>query len=73
MKHFAKLKIYITQKCVKFRIWSGAKEYKSRRSRKMLKNALTLAIRGVDTEENEPPKVEISSIVYTSYFQFTTQ
>ena len=36
---------------------SGAKEYKSCRSRKMLENAPTLAIVAVHTEENEPPKV----------------
>ena len=37
--------------------WSGAKECESCRSRKMLKNAPTLAIVAVHTEENEPPKV----------------
>ena len=42
-----------------FRFWSGAKEYKSSRSRKMLKNAPNLAIRGLDTAENEPPKVSM--------------
>ena len=36
---------------------SGAKECKSCRSRKMLKNAPTLAIRSVDTADNEPSKV----------------
>ena len=42
-----------------FSIWDskGAKECKSCRSRKMLKNAPTLAIRSVDTAENEPSKV----------------
>ena len=42
---------------LKFWIRSGAKEWKSCRSRKMLKNAPTLAIGGVDTEENEHCKV----------------
>ena len=36
---------------------SGAKECKSCSSRKMLKNVPTLAIRGVDTAENEPIEV----------------
>ena len=36
--------------------WSGAKVCKSCRSRKMLKNAPTLAIGAVHTEENEPLK-----------------
>ena len=35
----------------------GAKVCKSCRSRKMLKNAPTLAIVAVHTAENEPPKV----------------
>ena len=35
----------------------GAKEYKSCSSRKMLKNAPSLAIGGVDIAENEPSKV----------------
>ena len=41
------------------KIWdlSGAKEYKSCRSRKMLKNAPTLAIVAVHTDENEPLKI----------------
>ena len=38
----------------KFWFQSGAKVCESCRSRKMLKNAPTLAIRGVDTAENEP-------------------
>ena len=37
--------------------WSGAKECESCISRKMLKNAPTLAIVAVHTEENEPPKI----------------
>ena len=41
---------------LKFRDLSGAKDCKSCRSRKMLKNAPTLAIVAVDTAENEPPK-----------------
>ena len=40
-------------------ISSGAKERKPCRSRKMLKNAPPLAIRGVDTDENEPSKVSM--------------
>ena len=36
---------------LKFCVWSGAKESKSCRSRKMLKNEPTLAIGGVDTAE----------------------
>ena len=40
-----------------FLVWSGAKECKSCRSRKILKNEPTLAIGGVDVEENEPPSV----------------
>ena len=42
---------------LKFRDLSGAKECKSWTSRKMLKNAPTLAIVAVHTEENEPPKI----------------
>ena len=42
---------------LKFWIRSGAKEWKSCRYRKMLKNAPTLAIGGVHTEENEHCKV----------------
>ena len=45
------------QNLLKFRFWSGAKECKSCRSRKILKNALTLAIVAVDTAENGPSKV----------------
>ena len=37
--------------------WSGAKECESCRSRKILKNAPTLAIVAVDTAENEPLKI----------------
>ena len=43
----------------KFWIWSGAKECTSCRSRKMLKNAPTLAIVAVHTAENGPPKVDV--------------
>ena len=39
--------------------FSGAKECNSCRSRKMLQNAPFLAIRGVDTAENEPSKVSM--------------
>ena len=35
----------------------GAKEWQSCRSRKTVKNAPTLAIGGLDTDENEPSKV----------------
>ena len=38
-------------------VWSGAKEWESCRSRKMWKNAPTLAIVGTHTAENEPSKV----------------
>ena len=38
-------------------VWSGAKEWESCRSRKIWKNAPTLAIVAVDTAENEPSKV----------------
>ena len=41
---------------LKFRDPSGAKDCKSCRSRKMLKNAPTSAIVAVHPEENEPPK-----------------
>ena len=41
----------------RFRIWSGAKDCKSCRSRKTLKNEYLLAKIGVDTAENEPSKV----------------
>ena len=53
----------IAKKCekmrnlLKFQFWSGAKECKSCRSRKILKNAPTLAIVAVDTAENGPSKV----------------
>ena len=40
-------------------MWSGAKECTSCRSRKMLKNAPTLAIVAVHTAENGPPKVDV--------------
>ena len=42
---------------LKFRDLSGAKDCKTCRSRKMLKNEPTLAIVAVHTEENEPPKI----------------
>ena len=42
---------------MKFRDLSGAKDCKPCRSRKMRKNAPTLAIVAVHTEENEPPKI----------------
>merc|ERR1719313_1384387 len=47
--------------------WSGAKECESCRSRKMLKNAPTLAIVAVHTEENEPPKVLKPKISFISF------
>ena len=46
------------RKIAKFsEVWSGAKECKSCRSRKMLKNDALVAKFGVDTAENEPSKV----------------
>ena len=52
-----------------FWIWSGAKECRSCRARKMLKNAPTLAIVAVHTEENEPSRVLIrnTNIEYRWY------
>ena len=44
-----------------FWIWSGAKECRSCRSRKMLKNEPTLAIVAAHTDENEPIKVKVRS------------
>ena len=44
---------------LKFCDLSGAKEYKSCRSRKMLKNEPTLAIVAAHTDENELIKVEV--------------
>ena len=44
---------------LKFRDLSGAKDCKSCRSRKMRKNAPTLAIVAVDTAENEPLKISM--------------
>ena len=54
---------------VKFWIRSGAKECRSCRARKMLKNAPTLAIVAVHTEENEPSRVLIrnTNIEYRWY------
>ena len=52
---------------LKFRDLSGAKDCKSCRSRKMLKNAPTLAIVAVHTEENEPPKVLKPKISFISF------
>ena len=53
-----------------FWIWSGAKECRSCRARKMLKNAPTLAIVAVHTEENEPPRILIwnTTNIYIHYF-----
>ena len=42
--------------------WSGAKECESCRSRKMLKNAPTLAIVAVHTDESDPSRVQIRNI-----------
>ena len=44
---------------VKFCVWSGAKVFESCRSRKMLQNAYLDVKIGVDTEENEPSKVDL--------------
>ena len=49
----------LTKFLLNFRDWSGAKECKSCRSRKMLQNASFLAIVAVDTAENEPSEVAI--------------
>ena len=49
---------------LKFWYLSGAKAHKSCRSEKMLKNAPTLAIGGVHTAENEPPRNFIISFHY---------
>ena len=46
-------------------VWSGAKEWESCRSRKMWKNAPTLALVAVDTAENGPPKVWRNWINYS--------
>ena len=54
-----KIENFLTRFCRISWISSGAKERKSCRSRKMLKNAPTLVIRGVDTEENEPSEVSM--------------
>ena len=58
-KNYEKIEKILTRFCKISWIWSGAKECRSCRSRKMLKNAPTLVIRGVDTEENEPSKVSM--------------
>ena len=58
-KFHEKTEKFLTRFCKISWISSGAKERKSCRSRKMLKNAPTLVIRGVDTEENEPSKVSM--------------
>ena len=52
MKHFDKI-------FINFRIRSGAKECRSCRSRKMRKNAPTIAIVAVHTEENGPNSAEV--------------
>ena len=54
--HFIRAKIW-TRFLLNFLDPSGAKAHKSCRSRKMLKNAPTLAIIAVHTAENEPLKV----------------
>ena len=69
----------IAKKCekmrnlLKFRFWSGAKECKSCRSRKILKNAPTLAIVAVDTAENGPSKVrQVTNKVSRNLGSWTT-
>ena len=54
-----------------FWIWSGAKECRSCRARKMLKNAPTLAIVAVHTEENEPSRILIwnTTNIYIHYLE----
>ena len=46
-------------------IWSGAKECKSCRSRKMLKNETPLAIGGVNTEEKGPMSIYVTGFTST--------
>ena len=58
-KKYEKIEKILTRFCKISWISSGAKERKSCRSRKMLKNAPILVIRGVDTEENEPSEVSM--------------
>ena len=50
---------HFDSRILNFCYFSGAKECKSCRSRKMLQNAPFLAMRGVDTAENEPSKVSM--------------
>ena len=62
-QNFAKFAQKINKKfdeiLLNFRIRSGAKECRSCRSRKMRKNAPTLAIVAVHTEENGPISAEV--------------
>ena len=55
----------VTRFLLKFENLSGAKECRSRRSRKMLQNAPTLAIVAVDTEENERLRFGVNYSVYS--------
>ena len=57
VKIFEKMKKKSRSFLLNFLDLSGAKECKSCRSRKMLKNASFLAIVAVDTDENEPLKI----------------
>ena len=57
---------------LKFQNLSGAKECRSRRSRKMLQNAPTLAIEAVDTEENERLQFGVNYSVYSLTFSVYT-
>ena len=59
----------------KFCVQSGLKEYKSCRSRKMLKNEYLVTKIGLDTAENEPEKVrkfELSGICNYTLQHFKT-
>ena len=51
-----KISKFIDKKLLGIGVWRGAKECKSSRSRKMLKNDYLVAKIGVDTAENEPRK-----------------
>ena len=59
LRNFSKNLEIVDDISLNFWFQGGAKECKSCRSRKMLKNAPTLAIRSVDTAENEASKVSL--------------
>ena len=68
----------VTRFLLKFQNLIGAKECRSRRSRKMLQNAPSLAIVAIDTEENERLRfgvnysVKISQNIQMIYLQHLT-